>query len=266
MTRRLGPTLLFALAAVAVFGPFLLHDPNAQPDPFHLALLPPGPGHWLGTDQLSRDVLARVVAGARISLSIAGLAVLVSLTVGSAVGLSAGFVGGATDHLLMRGVDGALAVPRLFYLMLAAAAWDRMPLSAFILILGLTGWFATSRLVRGEVLRLRREPFVEAAQALGASPARVILRHLLPNAAGPLLVTATLAVGDVILLEAGLSFLGIGVRPPTPSWGGMILEGKDVLAAAPWVSIAPGVAIAATVLAIHLTGESVRHRLDPRSR
>ncbi|MGH7735784.1 MAG: ABC transporter permease, partial [Gemmatimonadales bacterium] len=213
-----------------------------------------------------RDVLARVVAGARVSLTVALLAVAVSISLGAGAGLVAGYVGGATDAVLMRLVDGALAIPRLFYLLLAAAAWDRMPIAAFILLLGLTGWFATSRLVRSEVLRLRHEAYVEAAEAMGASRARVILRHLLPNAAGPLLVAATLAVGDVILLEAGLSFLGVGIRPPTASWGGMILEGKDVLAQAPWVSLAPGIAIVVTVLAVNLVGESIRISLDPRTR
>ncbi|HEU5359322.1 MAG TPA: ABC transporter permease [Gemmatimonadales bacterium] len=266
MKRRAGIILLGAILLVAIAAPWALPAPDAQPDPLRLALLAPGLGHWLGTDQLSRDVLARVVAGARVSLAIALLAVLVSVTLGAGAGLIAGYAGGATDVVLMRLVDGALAIPRLFYLLLAAAAWDRMPLPAFILLLGLTGWFGTSRLVRAEVLRLRREGFVQAAEAMGATRPRVILRHLLPNAAGPLLVAATLAVGDVILLEAGLSFLGLGVRPPTASWGGMILEGKDVLARAPWVSLAPGIAIVITVLAVNLVGESIRTSLDPRTR
>jgi peptide/nickel transport system permease protein len=264
--RPKAPWVLAAIAAAAIILPFVLADPNAQPDPLHLALLAPGSGHWLGTDQLSRDVLARVVAGARISLLVATLAVAMSFTIGAGVGLVAGYAGGAADALLMRGVDGAIAVPRLFYLLLAAAAWDRMPLAAFITLLGVTGWFGTSRLVRSEVLRLRHEAFIHAAEGLGASRRRVILRHLLPNAAGPLFAAAALAVGDVILLEAGLSFLGVGVRPPTPSWGGMILEGKDVLAAAPWVSLAPGAAIVVTVLAIHFTGERLRAAFDPRGR
>lgn len=266
MKGRSGVILLGIIALAAVLAGRFLPDPNAQPDPLHLALLAPGAGHWLGTDQLSRDVLARVAAGARVSLVVALLAVAVSVALGAGAGLVAGYVGGAVDAMLMRLVDGALAIPRLFYLLLAAAAWDRMPIAAFILLLGLTGWFATSRLVRGEVLRLRHEAFVEAAEAMGASRPRVILRHLLPNAAGPLLVAATLAVGDVILLEAGLSFLGIGIRPPTASWGGMILEGKDVLAVAPWVSFAPGIAIVITVLAVNLVGESIRTSLDPRTR
>jgi peptide/nickel transport system permease protein len=164
----------------------------------------------------------------------------------------------------MRLVDGAMAVPRLFVLLLLVAAWERMPLVALMLVIGATGWLGTSRLVRAEVLRLRQTEFVQAAGALGAGPLRIMFRHLLPNATGPLLVAATLGVGDVILLEAGLSFLGMGVRPPTPSWGGMILDGKDVLTSAPWVSIFPGLAIIATVLAVNLLGDALRIASDPR--
>jgi peptide/nickel transport system permease protein len=166
----------------------------------------------------------------------------------------------------MRTVDGAIAIPRLFILLLIVAAWDSLTVVPFILVIGATGWFGTSRLVRAEVQRIKSEPFVLAARALGATRRRLILRHLLPNAAGPLLVAATLAVGNVILLEAGLSYLGVGgVRPPTPSWGSMIYEGKSVLVTAPWLSIFPGLAILVTVLAVNLIGEALRDRLDPRS-
>jgi len=165
----------------------------------------------------------------------------------------------------MRIVDGALAIPRLFLLLLLVAVWEQMPLGALVLVLGATGWFGTSRIVRGEVLRLRESEFVFAAKALGAGPGRIIFRHLLPNVAGPLLVAATLGVGDVILLEAGLSFLGVGVRPPTPSWGGMILDARSLLTTAPWASIFPGLAIVVTVLAVNLIGDALRGALDPRS-
>ena len=166
---------------------------------------------------------------------------------------------------MIRAVDGALAIPRLFILLLVLAAWERVPLAALIFLIGATGWFATSRLVRAEVLRLREEGYVHAAEALGARRLHVILRHLLPNAAGPLLVAATLAIGDVILLEAGLSFLGLGVQPPAPSWGGMVLDSKEVLVSAPWVSIFPGLAIVITVLSANLFGEALRDAVDPRS-
>ncbi|HEU5049699.1 MAG TPA: ABC transporter permease, partial [Gemmatimonadales bacterium] len=213
---------------------------------------------------LSRDVLARVAAGARVSLAVAAVAVALSMTLGALIGLVAGYAGGAVDAVLMRLVDGALAVPRLFVLLLLLAAWERMPLAALVLIIGATGWFGTSRLVRAEVLRLREEDFVRAAEALGAGAGRVMFRHLLPNTAGPLLVAATLAVGDVILLEAGLSFLGLGVRPPTPSWGGMIYDGRAVLTVAPWISIFPGLAIIATVLSVNLLAGGLKAALNPR--
>jgi peptide/nickel transport system permease protein len=256
--------LLLVVAFAAVVGPWFLPDPLAQPDILE-GSIPPGPGHPFGTDQLNRDVLARVVAGARVSLSVAFLAVTLSATLGAAVGLLAGYWGGTVDSALMRLVDGALAIPRLFILLLVLAVWERVPLAALVLLIGATGWFATSRLVRAEVLRLREEGYVRAAEALGARRRRVILRHLLPNAAGPLLVAATLGVGDVILLEAGLSFLGLGVQPPTPSWGGMVLDSREVLVSAPWVSIFPGLAIVITVLSANLFGEALRDAVDPQS-
>ena len=226
---------------------------------------PPSAAHPFGTDHLNRDVLSRVVSGARVSLTVAALAVLLALTVGTAVGLTAGFFGGWVDSLLMRLVDAALAIPRLFVLLLLLVVWERVPLPALIFVLGTTGWFATARLVRGEVLRIKQEPFVAAAAALGASAWTTITRHLLPNAAGPVLVAATLGVGDVILLESGLSFLGLGIQPPMPSWGGMVLDARPLLLSAPWTAIFPGAAIVVTVLAVNLVGDALSAALDPRS-
>jgi peptide/nickel transport system permease protein len=261
---RIGALILLIVAIAAVAGPWLLPDPLAQPD-ILAASRPPGLGHPFGTDQLSRDVLARVVTGARISLSVALLAVALSITLGAAVGVISGYWGGAIDAVLMRMVDGALAIPRLFILLLVLAVWERVPVLALILLIGATGWFATSRLVRGEVLRIREEGYVNAAEALGARRRRIIFRHLLPNALGPLLVAATLGVGDVILLEAGLSFLGLGIQPPTPSWGGMILDSREVMVSAPWTGIFPGLAIVITVLSANLFGDALRDAVDPRS-
>ena len=259
---RIGAIVLLLLAVAAVIGPAFLPDPLSQPDILG-GSLPPGLGHPFGTDQLSRDVLARVVAGARISLAVALLAVALSATIGAAVGLIAGYWGGIVDAVLMRFVDGALAIPRLFILLLTLAVWERIPVAALVLLIGASGWFGTSRLIRGEVLRLREESYVRAAEALGARPSHIIFRHLLPNALGPLLVASTLGVGDVILLEAGLSFLGLGVQPPTPSWGGMILDSKEVLVSAPWTGVFPGLAILITVLSVNLFGEALRDALDP---
>jgi peptide/nickel transport system permease protein len=261
---RVGAILLVVIALAAVVGPWFLPDPLAQPDILR-GSSPPGPGHPFGTDQLSRDVLARVVAGARVSLSVALLAVGLSATIGATVGLLSGYWGGLVDAGLMRLVDGALAIPRLFILLLVLAVWERVPLIALVVLIGATGWFATSRLVRGEVLRLREEGYVQAAEALGARRGRVMLRHLFPNTLGPLLVAATLSVGDVILLEAGLSFLGLGVQPPTPSWGSMVLDSREVLVSAPWIGIFPGLAIVITVLSVNLLGDALRDAVDPRS-
>jgi peptide/nickel transport system permease protein len=261
---RAGAILLLVVVIAALIGPWFLPDPLAQPD-ILAGSAPPGLGHPFGTDQLSRDVLARVVAGARISLGVAFLAVMLSATIGATIGLVSGYWGGMVDAVLMRLVDGALAIPRLFILLLVLAVWERVPVVALILLIGVTGWFTTSRMIRGEVLRLREEAYVRAAEALGAPRRRIIFRHLLPNALGPLLVAATLGVGDVILLEAGLSFLGLGIQPPTPSWGGMILDSKEVLVSAPWAGIFPGLAIVITVWSANLFGDALRAAVDPRS-
>ncbi len=260
---RIGAAVLAVLLLAAAALPPLLPDPRAQPDVVSGALARPSADHWLGTDHLSRDVLARLVYGARVSLAVAAGAVFLSMTIGLLVGLVAGYAGGWLDTALMRLVDGALAVPRLFLLLLMVASMERIPFAALVAIIGATGWFGASRLVRAEVLRLRALDFVGAARALGAGPGRMILRHLLPNVAPPLTVATTLAVGDVILLEAGLSFLGLGVQPPTPTWGGMIYDAKPYLVTAPWMSLAPGLAIVITVLAVQLVGEALQEACGP---
>jgi peptide/nickel transport system permease protein len=261
---RAGGLILLAVTLAAVVAPLLLPDPLAQPCVLTCRNLGPSLEHPFGTDDLSRDVLARVATGGRISLSVALLAVSLSVTLGAVTGLVAGYLGGGVDTVLMRLVDAALAIPRLFLLLLVLAVWEQVPGLVLVLLIGATGWFGTARLVRGEVLRLREEAYVRAAEALGASRRRIIFRHLLPNTAGPLLVAATLGVGDVILLEAGLSFLGLGVQPPTPSWGGMILDAKSVLVTAPWAGVFPGLAIVITVLAANLFGDALRDAVDPR--
>jgi peptide/nickel transport system permease protein len=262
---RTGTIVLLTIVAVALIGPPLLPDPAHQFDPIDAANLPPAPTHPMGTDPLSRDVLSRVVSGARVSLAVSLISVALAVTLGAAVGLVSGYVGGALDEALMRVVDAALAIPRLFLLLLVLAVAERLALPTLIVLIGTTGWFATARVVRAEVLRLREDVFVRAAEALGAARRRIIFRHLLPNTLGPLLVAATLGVGDVILLEAGLSFLGLGVQPPTPSWGGMILDAKPVLTDAPWVGIFPGLAVVLTVLSVNLFGDALRDAVDPRS-
>lgn len=260
---RTGVLLLGLLLFTALIAPPFLPNPRAMPDLGRVSLQSPGPGHWLGTDRDNRDVLSRVVHGARVSLAVAAGAVALSVTLGTLVGMLAGYAGGWVDTVLMRLVDAALAVPRLFLLLIMVAIMERIPLAILILVLGVTGWFGTSRLVRSEVQRLRTLDFVHAAEALGASRRRIALRHLLPNVAGPLAAATTLAVGDVILLEAGLSFLGLGVQPPTPSWGGMILEAQPYLITAPWTSLVPGLAVLITVLAVNLIGEALHQAYAP---
>lgn len=261
---RTGAIILIAIASAALVSPPFLPDPIAQPDPIGGVSLAPSLKHPFGTDQLSRDVLARVATAGRVSLAVASIAVGLSVTLGALVGLVAGYWGGAVDAALMRLVDGALAIPRLFLLLLVLAVSDRVPVWLLIVMIGTTGWFGTSRIVRAEVLRLREESYVRAVEALGASRRRVIFGHLLPNTLGPLLVAATLGVGDVILLEAGLSFLGLGIQPPAPSWGGMILDAREVLVTAPWAGLFPGLAIVLTVLSANLLGDAVRDAVDPR--
>jgi peptide/nickel transport system permease protein len=261
---RAGTMLLAIIILLVTFLPFVLPDPDAQPCLLCGATAP----SWtqpFGTDQLNRDVLSRVASGGRISLTVAFFSVTIAMTLGALVGLVSGYVGGWADMLIMRMVDGALAIPRLFVLLLVLAVVIRIEPWLFILVLGTTGWFAVSRIVRGEALRLKHEPYVEAARSLGAGAGRVIFRHLFPNALGPLLVAATLGVGDVILLEAGLSYLGLGIQPPTATWGGMIYDSLNVLYTKPWTSIFPGLAIVLTVLAINLVGSALRDAFDPRN-
>jgi peptide/nickel transport system permease protein len=252
------------VVVVAAIGPSLLPDPASMPD-IMAGAQPPTWSHPLGTDPLNRDILARTVHGARVSLGIALLAVTLAMALGTTIGAASGYLGGWRDTVVMRVVDAGLAVPRLLVLLLLVLVWERIPTLALAVVIGATGWLGTCRMVRGEVLRLREMEFIRAARALGATGPRIIFRHLIPNTAGPIAVSATLSVADVILLEAGLSFLGMGVQPPTPSWGGMILDARPVLLSAPWSSLAPGLAILITVLAVNLVGDALQRALDPRS-
>jgi peptide/nickel transport system permease protein len=261
---RTGIILLATIILLVIILPFFLQDPNVQPC-LTCGATPPDGKHLFGTDALNRDVLARVVWGGRISLKIALLSVALAMTLGAVIGLTSGYAGGWVDVVLMRLVDGALAIPRLFVLLLVLAVFTPIPQGIFILVLGTTGWFTVSRIVRGEALRLKHELYVQAAQALGAGGTRVIFRHLLPNATGPLIVAATLGVGDVVLLEAGLSYLGLGLQPPTATWGGMIQESTDLFYTGPWTHLFPGIAIVLTVLAINLLGGALRDAFDPRN-
>jgi peptide/nickel transport system permease protein len=256
---------LVFIAAVAIFARWLApFDPNRQLDIIALASRPPSFTHPFGTDIYSRDVLSRLVHGSRISLSVAFLAVLLSITVGTAYGALAGYLGGRVDAVMMRLIDALLSIPRILVLLAIFALWGRVSLGALVLILGLTGWFATSRLVRAQVLQLKTEEMVVAARALGARHRRILWRHILPGVTSTVVVAATLGIGNVIILEAGLSFLGVGVQPPTASWGNIISDGASNVAGMWWMSLFPGLAIVLTVMAFNVIGDALRDALDPR--
>jgi peptide/nickel transport system permease protein len=219
--------------------------------------------HWMGTDDLGRDVLSRVLYGGRVSLAIGLLAAVVGTILGGTIGAVAGYAGGATDNLLMRLTDVAYAIPTL-PLAIVLSAYSRAATGAMVTIIGGLTWMATARVVRGEVLSLKTRGFVEAARGLGTGSARLIARHLLPNALGPLVVGATLGVGNAILIESSLSFLGLGVQPPTPTWGNMLMDAQATMGSKPWLTIFPGTAILAAVLAVNFIGDGIRDLLDRR--
>jgi len=254
--------LLFVLAALAA--PLITTiDPGLQRDVVQTRFLPPlstdlhGVFHPLGTDRFGRDVWARLAYGARISLGTGVLAVFLSVIIGVAVGAVAGLWQRRVGILLMGLTDFGLALPRVVLLLLLAALW-RPSATLVVLVLGLTGWMTLARLVYGETRALVVRPFVDSAVALGADKRRILWRHVVPNVLGPVVVSAALSLGNTIMLESGLSYLGLGVQPPTPSWGGMIASGRDTLVNAPWVAVAPGIALVLVVLATALIGDALR--------
>jgi peptide/nickel transport system permease protein len=259
-----GMWIIAALYLIALLAPFLApYDPIAQN--VRLSFQPPSVEHLLGSDRFGRDILSRILFGARISLAIGFIATAISVTVGTLIGAVAGYIGGLVDSALMRFTDMVLAFPRLVLLLLMVALFQPS-LTVIVLVLGLTQWPSTTRIVRGDVLSLREREFVQAARALGFGRARIILRHLIPNVIAPVVVTATLGIGNTIVLEASLAFLGLGVPPPTPTWGDMVAAGRDNLLGAWWVATFPGLAIVLVVLAFNLVGDGLRDALDPRLR
>lgn len=228
-------------------------------------LMPPSLEHPLGTDELGRDVLSRIIWGGRVSLLVGFVAVGIATLIGTILGALAGYYGGWVDMVIMRFVDVMLCFPS-FFLILAVIAFLEPSIWNIMAVIGLTSWMGVARLVRAEFLSLKEREFVLAERALGASSARIIFSHILPNALGPVFVSAILGVGNAILVESALSFLGIGVQPPVPSWGSMLASGKDYLGVAYWLSLFPGLAILLTVLAYNLFGEGLRDALDPRLR
>jgi peptide/nickel transport system permease protein len=261
-----GLFVMVFLYVVTLLTPLIApFDPAAQGDIVATRYLPPSLTNLMGTDRFGRDIFSRVLYGARISLSIGFIAMGIGVTLGTVIGAIAGFFGGIVDMLLMRFTDMMLSFPRLILLIVIIAMFEPS-IFLVVAVLGLTGWMGVSRIVRGEVLSLREREFVQAAKALGMSDTRIIFRHIIPNTLAPVIVFATLGIGNTILIEAGLSFLGLGVQPPTPSWGNMISEGRDALLTGWWIATFPGLAIVFTVVAFNLLGDGLRDALDPRLR
>lgn len=262
---QLGAVLVAIVVAAAALAPWIApHDP-LRGDLTGAYLLDPGGRYLLGTDTQGRDVLSRVLHGARISVAVGVISQVVAVTLGVTMGLIAGYYGRWVDTLVMRFADITLAFPTLL-LLIAVAAAVTPSLPVIFLIIGVVGWAAMARLVRSQVLVLKRAEFVMAAQALGARDRRILLRHLLPNVRAQVIIAATLGMAGAIMAEAALSFVGLGVQPPTPSWGAMVSDGRDLLRVAPWVSVAPGVAIGIAVLGFNLVGDALREVYDPRLR
>ncbi|HEY5814667.1 MAG TPA: ABC transporter permease [Terrimicrobiaceae bacterium] len=266
MAAALVVALFFATALVvglcAWFGIYFPHDPNAT----HLALKLKGPSlaHWLGTDNLGRDVFSRMLTGSYISLTVGFIAVAVSLLIGVTIGAISGYLGGWVDNVIMRVVDAILCFPT-FFLILTAVALLGPNILNIIVIIGLVSWTGTARLVRAEFLTLRESEYVRAARTLGQRSTLIIFRHILPNAAAPIIVTAVLGIPEAILTEASLSFLGFGVQPPQATWGNIITDGKTYLLDAWWLIVFPGLAIFIATLSFYLAGDALRQASETRS-
>jgi peptide/nickel transport system permease protein len=259
-----GSLVVLLFAGAAAFAPWLAPHSYSAIDLDRL-FTPPSTLHWFGTDELGHDVFTRILYAGRVSLTVGFVASAVSVAVGTMVGLAAGFFGGWWDRSLMRVVDMLLALPALA-LMFVLARVLGTGIWAIVAVLAVLGWMGTARLVRAEILRLRGLEFVEAARCIGASDTRIILRHLLPNAVAPVIVSATLQVGAAILAESTISYFGLGIQPPVPSWGNMLQNAQAYLWTAPWLAIYPGFFIFATVLSFNFIGDGLRDALDPRQR
>ena len=258
----IGAVLLILLALFVVIGPFLSHyDPNAN-DLFSI-LNKPSSEHLLGTDDMGRDLLTRLMYGGRISLAIGLVSAIISMVLGSLVGALAGYYGGIVDGVLMRLTDLILTIPTLPLLMVCGAVFKPSP-PFLVVMISLLNWMSTARLVRSKFLTLRTLDYAKAAQAIGARNGRIIFRHLLPNSLGAIIVTATLTVGRAIIMESTLSFLGVGINPPTASWGNMLQDASSTMTRAPLTAIAPGILILLTVLAINFLGDGLDDALDPK--
>ncbi len=259
-----GAMIIFALVLIALFAPFIsTHDPTYID--IEDALLPPSGEHLFGTDSLGRDIFSRMVYASRVALSIGFIAVGIAALIGVALGSIAGYYGGKIDGIIMRFTDIMMCFPA-FFLILSIIAVIGPSIFVIMAVIGLTGWMSMARLIRAEILSLKTREFVLSSKALGAGSGYIILKHLIPNGITPILVSFVFGVAGAILTEAALSFLGLGVQPPNPSWGNIIMEGKAVMGVGWWVILFPGLAILITVLAFNLLGEGLRDALNPRLR
>jgi len=254
--------LLFIISLV-VLGPvfFVSRDAAFRPDPLAINQ-PPSLEHWFGTDQVGRNILARIIYGGRISLAIGLLAMVVSITVGSLLGSVSGYFGGIVDAIIMRFTDAMLSIPGIF-LIIALAVFLGQTILTITLAIGLLNWMSIARIMRALFLSLKEQDFVLAARCLGVQNVRIMWGHILPNAIAPVVVTATLVVGEAILTETAISYLGLGIQPPTPSWGNMLKNAQDLIWSVPWLAIFPGVMIFITILCINFMGDALRDALDP---
>ena len=258
-----GAATIALLCAVAALAPWLSpHDPLQQ-DLLN-RLKAPSSSHWFGTDELGRDVFSRILVGTRISLAVGFVAAFISISIGTVWGLISGFWKGWIDSAMMRIVDVILCFPTLFLILMILAVMEKPSIVMVMAVIGLTSWPGLARMIRGEVLSMRERDFILAAKGLGLSTPRVLFVHMLPNVVTPVIVAATFAVGAAILTESGLSFLGLGVQPPTPSWGSVLTSGKDFIHVGWWLFMFPGIAILITVRAFNMIGQGLRDVLDPR--
>lgn len=256
-----GLVIMAIMVFSVVFAEQIVPYEPEEPDLFNM-VSPPSLAHWLGTDELGRDMLARTLHGGRISLVVGVFAMLIAVTMGTLIGACAGYFGGVVDNLLMRFTDFALAFPRIFVLILLSIL-IRPGVTAVVIVIGVLSWMDVARLVRGSFLELKNQQFVEAARVMGAGTFRTMFRHILPNSLGPIIVAASLGVADAIISESGLSFLGLGIQPPTATWGNMLKNALDQIFDAPWTAIVPGFMIFLTVISINYIGDGLRDAFDP---
>ena len=260
----LGAFIVLFFIIVAIFAPFIAtYDPSATN--LKGTFLPPSSKHFFGTDDIGRDVFSRVVYGSRVSLFVGFIAVGISLIIGVILGLASGYYGGKVDSIIMRFTDIMLSFPS-FFLILAVIAFLKPSIINVMIVIGFTGWMGVARLVRAEVMSVKNREYITAAILQGLSHKRIMFKHILPNVLSPVFVTATLSIAGAILLESSLSFLGLGVQPPTASWGNILTDGQKNIINAWWLSLFPGLAIVFTALGYNLLGEGLRDLLDPKNK